>query len=243
MTRLDDSHESRPDATAGLGLLEYKRLAVVGSLTAKLVHNLNNPLTLLKANVAHVAQCLEDGQASGELADLGSELIAEMQHALEDIRGVLSAVGEYAAADADVSDVDLVECVDTGVAVAGIRARFGAELRFEPPADAVLVRGRRQQLQQLVTALLLHATAQPASYGVVTIDVRREGPSAVLEVTDRRPLGIATHVPEGSHPDQTDPEVGLLFARYITADHGGTITHDATADAAPVYRVSLPVCS
>ncbi len=238
---MEDARDTNPDHTTWPGLLEYKRLAVVGSLTAKLIHNLNNPLTLLGANVTHVAECLESGQASGELATLGPELIAEMQHALDDIRAVFSALGAYAAADADLGEVDLVECVDTGMAVAGIKARFGAQLEFVPPSEPVIVRGRRQQLQQLVTALLLHATAQPASYGTVRITLRREARLAVLEVVDGRPLGVGTNVPEGSHPDETDPEVGLLLARHIADDHGGDIEHDKSSDGAPVYRVGLPL--
>lgn len=223
--------------STSVDVLEVHRLAVIGAVTAKLVHNLNNPLTLIKANVAHLRSCLAAGEASGELAEVGPELVTEMQDALAEIRSVISTVGGYATADADSAEVDLGEVVEVGCAIAGIKARFSADLRYTPPEVPVPVLGRGGQLQQLVASLVLHATAQPSSYGPIEVTVGVVGDRAFILVEDLRPPGVVTHVPDGSHHEDVDPEVGLLLARHIAADHGGSLE---VADDGGRYRVELP---
>lgn len=223
-------------------LTEKHRLAVVGSLAGKLVHALNNPLTMLKANARYLAEALSDPDDVARVMLEGNVIAQEIQDAVETIEGFVAAITEYVQGDEEPCDVDLVSAAETAMAVADAKIRYSAELRLTAAERPVTVHGRSQQLQQMITGILFHLESCPADYGPCEVRVSADDQGrAILVVEDHRPQGIVAHVPDGSGPDEFDPEIGLVLAHHIAADHGALMVVDDPTEGTRRYTVVFGV--
>lgn len=223
-------------------ILESQRLATVGSFAAKIVHFLNNPLTLLRVHVAFVAERLEAGEATGVLAEEGPELVRELRDSLAAIEHLTSALSRFVLGDEPPEDVDLVDCVEAAYAVAGLKIGYGTRLEVERPDAKLVVHGVQGHILQMLASIFLHAGSQPAEYGALRVTF--SGPEdgrATVTIRDGRPAGIVAHVPDGATGDEFDPELGLALAAHIADGLGGEVRSEEDEEGQPVYRVTLPV--
>lgn len=224
-------------------LTEKHRLAVVGSLTAKVVHALNNPLTLLKVNLSWLGERMSEGEVSGELAEGSADFMVEVREGLAVVEAHVVALREFVQGDTPAAEYDLVEASELAIAVADVKVRYGAHIRLVSERPVRLV-GRKRQIQQLLVSLLLHADSRPTSLGDIDVTVAQTADGgATLAVFDERPPGIQPNVPEGSSEDEFDPEIGLMIASFIAADHGGRLEVIDREDRGPCYQVTLPADS
>ena len=119
-------------------------------------------------------------------------------------------------------------------------------------ADGLAVAGDPDRLHQIVSNLVINAVKFTPAGGTVTIALRRDGDMAELVVADTG---------EGIDPEflphvferfrQADAShtrryrglgLGLAIARYLTTEHGGTLTaHSAGHGAGSTFTVRLPL--
>jgi signal transduction histidine kinase len=148
-----------------------------------------------------------------------------------DLADVLSEAAETASPAAAAKDISLV--------IAG-----------EPPQEVV---ADRPQLMRIVDNLVANAVKFTPEGGSVRLSARREGDTAVLEVTDTG-LGIP-------HAEQSDlfnrffrgtnaiakaipgSGLGLAISQVIAEAHGGTIELESIAGAGSTFRLVLPLPS
>jgi two-component system OmpR family sensor kinase len=117
-------------------------------------------------------------------------------------------------------------------------------------AATVTVTGDAERLRQVVDNLLANVRAHtPADAGAI-VRVRREGESAVLEISDSGPgLGAeqARHVFERFYRgdpsrsrDHGGAGLGLSIVAAIVQAHGGSVGLESTPGAGTTFRVTLP---
>jgi signal transduction histidine kinase len=158
-------------------LAQADRLGSLGALAAGIAHEINNPLTYVRANLELV------GEVVGGLA-LAPEVAAELRDALEDartgadrIRHVVQGLQAFVTPrDAAGGPVALPDVVDRAAALVmnelRHRARFVRDDAGAPP-----VRGEAGRLVQLVVNLLVNAVqAIPAGEGTRTRSASPPGP-------------------------------------------------------------------
>jgi len=136
-------------------------------------------------------------------------------------------------------------------AVAAARA-VGPEWRIElQAAEPVEVSGDASRLRQVLDNLLANVRAHTPPGTSVTVSVRRQGPSVVLDVADRGP-GMthdqAARVFERFY--RGDPSrsrqhggagLGLSIVAAIVGAHGGKVTAQAEPRDGTTFSVRLPV--
>jgi two-component system sensor histidine kinase TtrS len=145
--------------------------------------------------------------------------------------------------------VDLVAVVRTAVLFARpVLDDLGVELRFEPAAGKLVVRGDAVQLQAAVVNLLRNAAeataTQPAGSRRVVIDVGRSGvgnAETMVIVGDSGPSfpAEAIRVPlETTKPYGTG--LGLYVVQNTVRNHGGHITIGRSPLGGVEVRIVLP---
>mgnify|MGYP003951994427 CR=1 FL=1 len=227
-----------PDPVAN-ELMEKHRLSVIGSLAGKIAHHMNNPLTLIRANVSDLSRSMEAAPDIESLRAEQREVLGEIQAGVQDLLRYVEAVGTFAQTDGEFEALDLNELVDTALAVAFSKVRYAVDINIERPSTPVTIRGCAQQLLELIVSVLLHIDARPCEFGSCTISVHRLDGGALLRIADRRPMGPIAHVPDGSHHDEFDPELGLVLAHHVALAHDTRLRMTELDDGMTVYEVAL----
>jgi two-component system, OmpR family, sensor histidine kinase BaeS len=225
---------------ADLGRQEELRQGLV----ADVAHELRTPLTILLGE----AEALKDGIVQPDRERLSSlhEEVQRLARLVEDV-DTLAAAGA-AGFGLRRELVDLAEVC--GAAIAGAETRSAdAEVRLRTDLDGAVVHADRRRMEQVVRNLLSNAVKFSPPRSVVTVRVRDEGGSGVLEVCDDGP-GIPSdelpHVFErfwrGRHADVVGGSgIGLSVAEEIVAAHGGEVRVENRAAGGLRVTVRLPL--
>jgi signal transduction histidine kinase len=122
--------------------------------------------------------------------------------------------------------------------------------RLDEPS--LLVRGTRGGVRRALTSLLDNAVRHASSS--VTVTVRRQGPDAVIEVTDDGPgIGpaflphlferFASGADDGRHPPLDQRRrygIGLSLVSEIATRHGGRVSAADRPNGGATLRLTLP---
>ena len=207
-----------PDETVR-ALAPSARLAAAGELAAGVAHELNNPLFAILGLTELLLADAEPGSKLAERLELIQSTGFEMRDSIRALAGFVRA-SERPPGPLDLGD-------PARAAVELFRRTSAArrlELAERYPAEPLLVEGDPAALEQLVLQLLLEARRAAGEQGSVEVELSRDGGSALLRLRD-----------DGPEP-RPEAGLGLLVARAIAEDHGGSLG----AEAPGVLLVSLP---
>lgn len=219
------------------------RMAAIGTLTAGIAHEINNPLTYVLANIAWLSKML-----GGEPSAL--DRLAAVREGAERIRTIVADVSTLShAGESRDALVDLHDTIESALRIADTtvrqRARVVKELGPLPP-----VRGSEARLGQVFLNLVVNAaqaigdgdpsrdtitirTAEIDGRAVVTVE--DTGPGIVPEMRDRIFDPFVTSKPVGSGTG-----LGLYICRNVVAAHGGEIAASNGHNGGARFVVSLP---
>ena len=117
--------------------------------------------------------------------------------------------------------------------------------------EGVVVPGDEHRLRQVVANLVRNAMVHTPSTAPVSVQVRRAGDRAVLEVSDGGPGMTADQAARaferfyrtgaGRSRDTGGSGLGLAIVRAIAAAHGGRATLESAPGAGTTARVELPL--
>jgi PAS domain S-box-containing protein len=244
-------------------LVERDRMSALGTLSAGVAHEINNPLTYLLVNLEHVLRRLRAASASDDpVAELASSkepgrgglvgLVQSLQQAVEGANRVRQIVRDLLTfAQGNVENrgsVDVRGLVESAVQMAWHeirhRAHFAKAMADVPPVDA-----NEARLGQVFLNLLLNAAqAIPeghADQNEIRVATRTdERGSAVIEVGDTG-IGISPEdMPRIFDPFFTTKEggsgLGLAISHGTVKDLGGEIHASSVPGHGSVFRVVLP---
>ncbi|MBK9515794.1 MAG: response regulator [Anaeromyxobacter sp.] len=239
-------------------LVRAGKLASVGTLAAGLAHEINNPLSYIKAGaraleraVAEISRLAspaagppsaELAEALGDVRDLAGEL-ADGSRRLERIAGDLRII---ASPDAPAEElVDPAEAVESAFLLA--RSRYPAMPRLEmdlepgPPVESV---GRL--LTQGLVPVVENAVQVSGPGGLVQVRIRQLNVGVEISIQDSGP-GIAPEIlPRifdpffSTRPAGQGMGLGLSVAYGIIHGLGGDIHVESTLGHGACFRVRLP---
>ena len=213
-------------------------------------HELRTPLTAIKGYL-HVLQRrwdrLDDAARQDALATIGERtdaLVALTDHLL---LGARAGAGRHSASS---------EPFDLGVAVQTALARFdGLSQRhrtsLQLPDHPVRAVGDASSVQHIVGQLLENAVKYSPRGGEVSVVVRSEGPSAVVEVSDRGvglPAGATTSLftpffqgAPANTREYGGVGLGLYIVRQLVEAQGGSVEAANRPDGGARFTVRLPL--
>jgi signal transduction histidine kinase len=227
-------------------LAEAQKLRAVGTLTAGIAHELNNPIN----NISLTAEAmLEDTQTltDDDRADLCRDLLTQAERAQGIVRNLLDFSRQR---DVHMEVVDLGALLRSTSRLAGNQIKLaGARLELDVPDDIPVIHGDTQQLGQVFVNLYLNALDAMASGGLLRVTALRapDRPGYVqVDVSDN---GIG--IPADVLPFLFDPffttkkakgtGLGLSVSYGIVTKHGGDISVTSTPGRGTTFSVLLPV--
>lgn len=224
---------------------ERARLAEIGAITAKIVHDLGNPLAALSMQ----AQLILRRARRGDFQPV-APVQQPAEHILNTIRRLESLVHEFTDFARDqrleVRPISVVpflgSCVELWQALA---AEQGVDIRLATTEALPPLRADEVMLRRVLDNLLKNAMeALDRQPGEVVVTAMIPSPGRIRIVVEDSGPGVPEGIDVFRLFETTKPEgtgIGLAVARQIVAAHGGIIEHVPRTPRGTVFRIELPV--
>jgi two-component system C4-dicarboxylate transport sensor histidine kinase DctB len=225
-------------------LIQAGKLAVIGQISAGVVHELNQPLAALRTLSANTARFLERGDEATARSNL--ERIGQLVDRMGQITGELKNFAKKSGGQP--CRVEVKQIVSNAIAVLGQRLRSsGAQVACRFPDAPACTLCDRNRMEQVLVNLIGNALDAMAGQEAprVDIDVDIHGAAIRLQVRDHGE-GLADEVLlRLFEPFFTTKDAGLGLGLPISAgivgDFGGTLTGGNHPGGGAVFTLELPL--
>ncbi|OJX76794.1 ATP-binding protein [Magnetospirillum sp. 64-120] len=235
-------------------LVQTAKLATLGEMAAGLVHELSQPLNIIRLTAEGALLFLERGKATPEWQAQQLQLIADQSQRTAEI---IDDIRIFSRRDnSPVQIFDAMGAVRSALTVIEGQLRpDGIELVTDLPYIPLPVRGRRVQLEQVIMNLLSNAqhalkekreSSGGTSVARITVSARQDGDRLLIRVADNGP-GIPAAVRERIfEPFFTTKEAGRGTGLGLSVSFGiinamsGRLELENTKQGA-CFVVTLPI--
>jgi PAS domain S-box-containing protein len=211
-----------------------------------LSHELRNPLGAISAAVDVLEGVPADGETAGEARAIIARQTRNLAHMMNDLLDVGRVIaGKVMLTRQPIDIAAIVTAVRQTIALTG--EATGHDLRLN--LEATWIDGDAVRIEQIVTNLLTNAVKYTPAGRAITVAVRREADTAVLEVQDAGvgiAAGLLPHIFElFVQGDRTLDRragglgIGLTLVRRLVELHGGSVGAESS-DGGSRFTVRLP---
>ncbi|UCE67249.1 MAG: HAMP domain-containing protein [Candidatus Zixiibacteriota bacterium] len=227
-------------------MIESHKLRAIGTLTAGIAHELNNPLN----NITLTAFMLEedyDNLSDKERLEMVRDLIKEADRSKNIVRNLLDFARE---SEIDTEHLNIEELVSETIKLAQNRIRLkGVKVDAAFPDNMPLIHGDRQQLVQVFLNLILNAVDAMSKGGLLKISSPHSDlPDFITVKFEDNGCGIPHHMLSSIFdPFFTTKStghgtgLGLSVTQGIIEKHGGDINVESEVGVGTTFSVSFPV--
>ena len=222
-------------------LAQANRLGSIGTITAGVAHEINQPVAAIRTYAENAATLLDRGDAARVATNLGA--IVDLTARIGTITAELRRYARRGTRG--VGPVALADVLDGTLLLIGDRFRSaGVSLERNLPSGSLpIVRAGRVRLEQVLVNLLQNALEAVGHGGRVTLSVSAERNQVAILIADDGP-GIDPAIADTLfEPFTTGREdglgLGLGIARDIMTEFGGTLEPVASPLGGAAFRVGL----
>ncbi len=227
-------------------LVQSHKLTAIGTLTAGVAHELNNPINNLMLTAAALDESWEELDDAEKL-DLVGDLVGESERARDIVRNLLDFARE---SDVELTPLEVEEVIGDTLQLAANQVRLArVKVRGEVEENVPAVYGDRHQLTQVFLNLVLNALDAMAGGGTLTITVEKseDGNCVDIAFADTGAGIQEQHLHSIFDPFFSTKKhakgtgLGLSVSKGIIEQHGGDIRVETELGAGTTFTVSLPV--
>ncbi len=226
-------------------LVQSHKLRAVGTLTAGVAHELNNPINNITLTT-HML--LEDYKylSDEERLEMIRDLTSQSNRAQTIVRNLLDFARE---SESKIEPLDLGQLLRETITLAGNQIKLSkAHLNLDILPNLPRIHGDHQQLNQVFLNILLNALDVTPKGARIEISVTSEEPNFLaVKIIDNGP-GIPEHIlPNIFDPFFTTKSkgkgtgLGLSVSHGIVARHGGEIRVHSKLGVGTTFAVILPI--
>ena len=260
--RLDDRGPVSHVITVGEDMTEWReaqdriaqaeKLAAIGTLTAGVMHEINNPLATIAACAEATAMRADESAAvvaDPELQASLGEALRMIQSEVHRCKRIVDELLDFSRPkSAEKTPVDLSAIVDHTLFLLKHHSRFKQLTVEVAPAmgPAPMVMANEEQLIQVFMSLLLNAMDAMHDRGTVGLRVTADDDWVRADVQDHGEGIRRADLQKIFEPFFTTKApgrgtgLGLSICYGIISEHGGRIEVDSTVGRGSVFRIVLP---
>ncbi len=226
-------------------LVQAGKLAMLGQMAAGITHELNQPLTAIRAFADNAVTFLTRGQA-----DQAGQNLAHISAASARMGAIIGQLKGFARKSHEtVAIVDLPQSIKASASLLQNEFHLHAVRLDIDIRDAVQVVGDTVRTEQVLINLLRNAidAVEMVPHKVVSVSLAREGVEAVIRIHDSG-MGIAEQVAQHlfepfftTKPSGKGLGLGLAISSSIVQAMNGELTAHNHADHGAEFVVRLPL--
>jgi signal transduction histidine kinase len=224
-------------------LLDSERMATIGVTTAKLVHEIANPLQIMVTAVEVLEECLAEEPITR--LDSCKAMLREMESQIKLLANLLAEFKDLARPmKIELRQIDVVLLIrEVLLSEAAHYAKLGIRIEEQLPKKLPLVEADAVKLKQLLLNLFRNAAEAMSGGGTLTVRAHRDKADLIIEVKD---TGVG--IPEGmnvfelfktSKPMGTG--LGMAIVNDIVSAHRGAITYTSQQEKGTTFQIRLPL--
>ena len=227
-------------------LVQSQKLSSIGTLTAGVAHQLNNPLNNISTSCQIALDELETGDAE-LLTRMLKNIDQETLRARDVVKGLLefSRVQEFSLRPAPLADT-----VRRAVRLVQSQIPADIALRVEIPDDLVLPMDT-QRMQEVFLNMIINAAQSIGSKGTITVSASadHQAGEAIIEVRDTGkgiPREIQSRLFDPFYTTKEEGQgtgLGLSVVYGIIQKHQGHITVESTPGQGASFFIRLPLAT
>jgi len=227
--------------------IQAEKLASIGTLTAGISHEINNPL-------AGIKNCVRRIEKNPGNQEQNMEYFILMKEAIEKIEGVVQPLLDFSRkSDYTISEYYPVEVVEKAIRLTDYKIRK-SNIRLEKDFDeSFTIKISNNLLEQVLINLLLNAVdavnerkkLEPSLIGNIGISIYKKDKKAYISVSDN---GIGIH--ESNFHKIFDPfytskkvgegtGLGLYVSYNIIREMGGSLTFESSVNSGTKFFIVL----
>lgn len=224
-------------------LLQARKIAALGTLTAGIAHEINNPINNIMISAESLLETHGDGM-DDEGREVVTDILSQAERAGEIVRNLLdfsrTEKAKFSALAPDVVVKSSLALLKNQLLVAGLA------MREDVPHNLERISGNLRHLQQVFVNLLQNAIAATPAGGAIEVSGRDAGEFVRLTVRDTGSGIDKDSLPHIFEPFYTTKEVGkgtglgLAVTYSIIKRHGGRIEVESEPGRGTAFHVLLP---
>ena len=219
-------------------LIQSEKLAAVGKLAAKVAHEVNNPLAIIKTSIHLMNKKMTSEDLNKENLDIIEEEIARIARIIRELLDFARPAREISALQVNEVIRKLMKLVDEDLPA------WGVESRLDLAADLPVLYMSTDQLKQVLLNLIKNAKEAMPKGGTLVICTARVSGGVTISVSDTG-MGISEkHLRSLFEPFfSTKGEgmgLGLAVSYSIIKGYGGSIDVESQVGEGTTFRVFLP---
>ncbi|MBW2737602.1 MAG: HAMP domain-containing protein [Deltaproteobacteria bacterium] len=228
-----------------VAMIESHKLRAIGTLTAGVAHELNNPLNNIMLTAHAMLEDYKD-LSKDELLEMINDVINEADRSRKIIRNLL----DFAREGESVSEpINLGVLVNETIKLAQNQIKVsGAKIETQIQTHLPQIRGDKQQLKQVFLNLILNALDAVKKDGTIKISLEQaDNPGFIAVQVEDNGCGIPAYI----LPNIFDPffttkgpgkgtGLGLSVSHGIVNIHGGQISIESEEGKYSRFTVILP---
>ena len=213
-------------------LVKAEKFAIIGELSARLAHDLRNPLSVIK-NTMDVMSAKQNMKIEERLQHIArfKRAVQRMSHQIDDVLDFVKKT------EMVLHDTSLRSIMDNAINVILIPPNIKI---FLPPNDVSIICDSRK-LEAVFSNIILNAIQATNDNGEVKIRIMDIGSDVKIEFEDTGNGIPATTIQKIFDPlfttKQTGTGLGLSICKNIVEQHGGTIT---VKSPPTIFTITLP---
>jgi signal transduction histidine kinase len=227
-------------------LVQSHKMRAIGTLTAGVAHELNNPMNNITLT-AHMLQEDYETLDDQERREMIDDVVQEAGRAKKIISNLLDFARESGS---QLEPLDLPRLLQETIDLAGNQIKLsGIKIDFQTTGNLPRVHGDSQQLRQVFLNLILNAIDASHKGGRIQVLVLPADEPNYLAV---KVIDTGTGIPAHILPSIFDPffttkgkgkgtGLGLSVSQGIVAKHGGRIMVSSQEGQGATFTVVLPV--
>jgi len=228
--------------TAQAQLIQSEKLASVGQLTAGIVHDVKNPLAVIKGLAEELS---EEFSVDPSMKDQ----LATIRESATKASTIVTDLLKFARQSTpELEQRDVRETIEASLRLTEYLARKGkVEIKVDMPSNPVLIWYDAQQIEQVLINLIGNAIQAMKNGGTVRINLSQAESSIALSVQDN---GVG--IPEKNlqrifdpffttKPEGEGTGLGLSVSFGIITRHRGQISVDSKPGLGTTFTILLPI--
>jgi signal transduction histidine kinase len=223
-------------------LLKVARLSAIGQLSARIAHDLRNPLSVIQ-NTSRILRIRLDEQLDDKSREQWSRLdraVYRMSHQLEDVMDYVRLPRlEKKNYSLSMALQDAIERIDVP-----------ANVTIHPPLNDCMIFCDPEKMEIVFVNLLVNAIqALERKEGTIKITITEDSKESLATITiSDTGVGIPQELVEKIFEPlfttkQVGTGLGLSSCKSIVEQHGGTITASSTLGKGATFTIKVPIKS